>query len=58
MFEGAFGPIIVGLLRVCDVSLGTLRTILVVQGKKYLAGFVGFLRLPFGLLQSARYFSF
>ena len=42
MFEGFFGPIIVGLLRICDVSLGTLRTILVVQGKKTMAGIVGF----------------
>ncbi len=30
------------LMRVCDVSIGTMRTILVVQGRKYLAGIAGF----------------
>lgn len=29
-------------MRICDVSIGTLRTILVVQGRKYLAGTAGF----------------
>ena len=29
-------------MRVCDVSLDTIRVILVVQGKKYNAGIVGF----------------
>lgn len=33
---------IIMILRVFDVTLGTLRTILVVQSKKYNAGFVGF----------------
>jgi uncharacterized protein YebE (UPF0316 family) len=30
------------LMRICDVSIGTMRTILVVQGRKYLAGIAGF----------------
>ncbi|MGA8264552.1 MAG: DUF5698 domain-containing protein [Ignavibacteriaceae bacterium] len=29
-------------MRICDVSIGTMRTILVVQGKKYYAGIAGF----------------
>jgi len=29
------------LMRICDVSIGTMRTILVVQGRKYLAGLAG-----------------
>jgi uncharacterized protein YebE (UPF0316 family) len=28
-------------MRICDVSIGTIRTILVVQGRKYLAGLAG-----------------
>jgi len=28
-------------MRICDVSIGTIRTILVVQGKKYFAGLAG-----------------
>ncbi len=37
-----FGPIIIALMRICDVSIGTVRTIMVVQGRKYLAGLIGF----------------
>ncbi|GAB1442608.1 hypothetical protein MASR2M39_14440 [Ignavibacteriales bacterium] len=58
MFEGVFGPIIVGLLRVCDVSLGTLRTILVVQGKKYLAGFVGFFEAAIWVIAISQIFQY
>jgi uncharacterized protein YebE (UPF0316 family) len=29
-------------MRICDVTIGTFRTILVVQGKKYYAGIAGF----------------
>jgi uncharacterized protein YebE (UPF0316 family) len=42
MFDTAFGPVVIALMRVCDVSIGTFRTILVVQGRKYLAGIAGF----------------
>ena len=58
MFEGVFGPIIVGLLRICDVSLGTLRTILVVQGKKYLAGFVGFFEAAIWVIAVSQIFAY
>jgi len=42
MFDGFLGPIVIMLMRVCDVTLGTFRTILVVQGRRYLAGVIGF----------------
>ncbi len=58
MFEGFFGPIIVGLLRICDVSLGTLRTILVVQGKKYLAAVVGFFEAAIWVIAVSQIFAY
>lgn len=42
MIENILGAVLILLMRVCDVSIGTMRTILVVQGRKYLAGFAGF----------------
>lgn len=42
MFETFYGPILIMLMRIGDVSIGTFRTILVVQGRKYLAGIAGF----------------
>lgn len=41
MLEAIFGALLIMLMRICDVSIGTMRTILVVQGRKYLAGFAG-----------------
>lgn len=37
-----FSAGIIMLLRVCDVTLGTLRTVFVVQSRKYHAGLAGF----------------
>ncbi|MBX2977417.1 MAG: DUF2179 domain-containing protein [Ignavibacteriaceae bacterium] len=45
MFEGYFGAVLIMLMRICDVSIGTFRTILVVQGRKYLAGMTGFIEV-------------
>lgn len=42
MIETALGALLIMVMRVLDVSLGTIRTILVVQGRKYLAGITGF----------------
>lgn len=42
MFDGALGPFIIMMMRICDVSIGTFRTILVVQGRKYYAALAGF----------------
>ncbi len=36
------GALLIMGMRVADVTLGTFRTILVVQGKKYYAGIIGF----------------
>ena len=42
MLDGALGPLIIMCMRICDVSIGTFRTILVVQGRKYHAALAGF----------------
>jgi uncharacterized protein YebE (UPF0316 family) len=42
MFDTVLGPVIIATMRVCDVSIGTFRTILVVQGRKWLAAVAGF----------------
>ncbi|MFA6597212.1 MAG: DUF5698 domain-containing protein [Ignavibacteriaceae bacterium] len=42
LLDGVLGPIIIMLMRICDVTIGTFRTILVVQGRRYLAGLAGF----------------
>lgn len=42
MNEIIFGALLIMCLRICDVTIGTFRTILVVQGKKYYAAAAGF----------------
>src|SRR5690554_1718443 len=42
MFDTIFGPLLIMLMRIGDVTIGTIRTILIVQGKKYQAGIAGF----------------
>jgi uncharacterized protein YebE (UPF0316 family) len=42
ILNSAGGAILIAVMRICDVSIGTMRTIFVVQGKKYFAGFAGF----------------
>ncbi len=42
MIELLSGAFLIMGMRICDVSLDTIRVILVVQGKKYAAGIVGF----------------
>ncbi len=42
MFETISGALLIMVMRICDVSIGTVRTIMVVQGRKYLAGLIGF----------------
>ena len=41
MVESILGAFIIMVMRICDVTIGTMRTILVVQGKKYFAGLAG-----------------
>ena len=42
MFEVILGGLFIMLLRICDVTLGTFRTLMVMQGKKYHSGIIGF----------------
>lgn len=42
MLETISGALLIMLMRICDVSIGTMRTIMVVQGRKYLAALIGF----------------
>jgi len=42
MIETILGALFIMCLRICDVTIGTFRTILVVQGKKYYAAAAGF----------------
>jgi uncharacterized protein YebE (UPF0316 family) len=45
MLETILGALLILCMRICDVSIGTIRTILVVQGRKYLAGVAGFIEV-------------
>jgi len=42
LFGGPFGPFIIFLLRICDVSLGTLRMLLIVRHAKFSVPIIGF----------------
>ena len=42
MFDLLYGAMLIALMRICDVTIGTFRTLLVVQGKKYQAALAGF----------------
>jgi len=45
MYESILGALLIMFMRICDVSIGTIRTILVVQGRKYLAGLAGMIEV-------------
>jgi uncharacterized protein YebE (UPF0316 family) len=42
MIDFISGAVLIMFMRICDVTIGTMRTLLVVQGRKYLAGLAGF----------------
>ncbi|MBU1100353.1 MAG: DUF2179 domain-containing protein [Bacteroidetes bacterium] len=42
MIEALLGGLAIMLMRIADVTLGTFRTLMVVQGKKYHSGIIGF----------------
>jgi uncharacterized protein YebE (UPF0316 family) len=42
MLDIIFGAVLIMLMRICDVTIGTIRTIQVIHGRKYLAGLAGF----------------
>lgn len=41
MMESILGGLFIMFMRILDVSIGTVRTIMVVQGRKYFAGMFG-----------------
>ncbi|MHC1739471.1 MAG: DUF2179 domain-containing protein [Ignavibacteriaceae bacterium] len=45
MLEMLLSGILIMLMRVCDVTIGTFRTILIVQGRKVFAGLAGFVEV-------------
>ncbi|MCI0473013.1 MAG: DUF5698 domain-containing protein [Ignavibacteria bacterium] len=45
MIETVLYALLIMGLRIIDVSLGTIRTIITVQGKKYKAGMIGFIEV-------------
>jgi len=45
MIEVALYALMIMSLRIIDVSLGTIRMIITVQGKKYIAGAIGFVEV-------------
>jgi len=42
LLASAWGPLVIFGLRICDVSLATIRMLLSVRGVKYAAPFIGF----------------
>ena len=52
-----FGAAFIFLLRICDVSLGTLRTMFTVQGKKYLSAGIGFVEVGIWVVAIRQVFS-
>ena len=45
MVESILGALLIMVMRICDVTIGTMRTILVVQGRKYFAGLAGMIEV-------------
>jgi len=45
LVSGPFGPLVVFLLRVSDVSLATLRMLLIVRNRRFLAPLIGFFEI-------------
>ena len=50
MIESLLGATLIMLMRICDVTIGTMRIILVSQGKRYYAGFAGFFEVLIWIL--------
>jgi uncharacterized protein YebE (UPF0316 family) len=45
MLAVILGALLIMCMRICDVTLDTIRLITVVQGRKYLAGLIGFFEI-------------
>jgi uncharacterized protein YebE (UPF0316 family) len=50
MTEMVLGALLIMCMRICDVSIGTMRTLLVVQGRKYRAALTGFVEVMIWIL--------
>ncbi|HVO72573.1 MAG TPA: DUF5698 domain-containing protein [Ignavibacteriaceae bacterium] len=50
MVEIILGALLIMFMRICDVSIGTMRTLLVVQGRKYRAAMTGFFEVMIWIL--------
>ena len=50
MIETILFALMIMTLRIIDVSLGTIRMIITVQGKKYVAGAIGFVEVTIWVL--------
>jgi uncharacterized protein YebE (UPF0316 family) len=42
LFAGPWGPIVIFMLRIVDVSMSTVRIVLAVRGRKYVVPLIGF----------------
>lgn len=45
LFASAFGPIVIFCLRIVDVSLATLRMLMIMRGRKWIAPLIGFVEV-------------
>ena len=53
-FKWIFLPLGISLIRICDVSIGTLRIVLIAKGNKYVAPVLGFFEILIWLLAISR----
>lgn len=45
LLSGPWGPLVIFLLRICDVSMATMRMLLIVRGSRRLAPFLSFFEI-------------
>ncbi len=50
LLAGPFGPVLIFLLRIVDVSMATVRTLLVVRGARWLPPLIGFFEVMIWIL--------
>lgn len=48
------GTLLILVMRICDVSIGTVRTLMVVQGRKTLSGILGFFEVTIWILATSQ----
>lgn len=50
ILAGPFGPLLIFLLRICDVSIATMRLLYAVRGRKLIAASLGFVEILIWIL--------